>query len=456
MKAYREELKKRIEENKDEIIEVIRQGIQIPSVKGEPVEGSPYGADMIKILEFALNLGKKWGFRTKNVDGRAGWMEIGEGEEMVAILGHLDVVPEGEGWTYPPYAAEIHDGKLYGRGVVDDKGPVIGAMYTLKLIKEMGIPLKKRIRIIFGLDEENGSSCIRHYIECGEEAPTAGFTPDAEFPVIFFEKGIINFKIGKNKIDSGKGIVKSMKAGIARNIVPPKCILTGDERLKAEPDDKTIVKEENGEVTITALGKDAHGSTPELGENAIINMISKIQDFDFGGDFQNLAGFIKNKMNMEGDGKKLGIYYEDEETGKTTVNLGMLEYSEEQMHLELDIRFPKNGNFDAITEKVSEAAKEYGMEILEEERTDMLYVSPKSELVQKLMKVYQDETNDKSEALAIGGGTYAKMFPNMVAFGPIFDGEGTSIHCPDENTDIESLMKGITISTLGILALATE
>ena len=456
MENYVEELKNRINEEKDEIIEVIREGVKIPSVKASASEGAPYGENMKKMLEFALELGKKWGFKTKNVDGRAGWMEIGEGEEMVAVLGHLDVVPEGEGWIYPPYAAEIHDGKMYGRGVVDDKGPVIGMMYTLKLIKEMEIPLKKRIRIIFGLDEENGSSCIKHYIECGEEAPTAGFTPDAEFPVIFFEKGMMNFKVGKTNIDEGKGIVKSMKGGIVHNIVPPKCTLVGDERLQIKEDEKTIIKEENGQIVIEALGKDAHGSEPSLGENAIINMVSKIQGIDFGGDFQNLIGFIQNKMNMKGDGKDLGIYYQDDETGETTVNLGTLEYSPEGMQMELDIRFPKNGNFEEISKKVTEAAKEYGMEILEELRTDMLYVSPQSELVQKLMKVYREETNDNSGAIAIGGGTYAKMFPNMVAFGPIFPGAGTKIHCPNENTDIESLIKGIMISTLGILSLATE
>ena len=159
---------------------------------------------------------------------------------------------------------------------------------------------------------------------------------------------------------------------------------------------------------------------------------------------------------MEGDGKKLGINYQDDETGETTVNLGVLEYSPERMQIDLDIRFPKNGTFEDISQKVTSAAKEYGMEVFEELRTDMLYVSPDSDLVKKLMKVYRDETNDTRGALAIGGGTYAKMFPNMVAFGPIFPESGTSIHCPNENTDIESLMKGITISTLGILALATE
>ena len=149
-----------IYENQDKIIEVIRKGIQIPSVKGEPQENAPYGENVKRMLEFALELGESWGLKTKNVDGRAGWVEIGEGDSMVAILGHLDVVPEGNGWEYEPYGAEVHDEILFGRGVADDKGPTLGAMYALKLIKDAGIPLKKRIRVIFGMDEENGSSCI--------------------------------------------------------------------------------------------------------------------------------------------------------------------------------------------------------------------------------------------------------------------------------------------------------
>lgn len=432
-------IEKKIYEHQNEIIEIIRKGIQIPSVKGEAKEGEPYGKYVNEMLEFALNLGKKWGMKTKNVDNKCGWVEIGEGKSMVAILGHLDVVPEGNGWDYEPYGAEIHNGILYGRGVADDKGPTLGAMYALKLIQELEIPLTKRIRVIFGMDEENGSSCIKHYVSSGEEIPEAGFTPDAEYPLIFFEKGIINLKVGKKKIEKVDQTVEKIVAGLARNIVPPKC---------------TIVKKDG--TLIEVLGKEAHGSTPWLGENAILNSLPLLDSMNLTEDLHQLIRFLAEKMEKEANGKNLGIYYHDEETGDTTVNLGMLTYNEECLEVDLDIRYPKNGDADFILKKVREAAESYGLEILKTERTEMLYVPQESEIVKKLMSVYRETVGEEQKALAIGGGTYAKMFPNMVAFGPVFPGMISNIHQANEQMSIEKLMQSIVISAKGIIALAQE
>ena len=184
-----ENINQKILEMKEEIFTSIKESVAIESVKGEPKENAPYGEGPKRALDHALALGEKMGFKTGNLDNRIGWIEYGEGEEMAAVLGHVDVVPLGEGWDYDPLGCEIHDGKMYGRGVLDDKGPIIGAIYGLKAIRDLGLPIDRRIRVIFGADEENGSSCVKHYVESGEEMPVIGFTPDADFPVIFFEKG---------------------------------------------------------------------------------------------------------------------------------------------------------------------------------------------------------------------------------------------------------------------------
>lgn len=428
-----------IYDHRDEIIQIIQRGIQIPSVKGEPKEDAPYGENVKKMLEFALELGESWGMRTKNVNGRAGWIEIGEGESMVAILGHLDVVPEGEGWDYAPYAAEIHNGVLYGRGAADDKAPTLGAMYALKLIKDLEVPLEKRIRVIFGMDEENGSNCIKHYIECGEEIPEASFTPDAEYPLIFFEKGIVNIKAGKKEVKEKDEHIIKIEAGLAGNIVPPKC----------------TIEKADGQI-VEILGKEAHASTPWLGESAVLNMVPVLKGMNLTGDVEKLLRFLSEKMEREANGKKLGIFYQDEETGVTTVNLGMLTYTEEKIEFDLDIRYPKNGNADEICDKVKEAVESYGLDILEIKRTDMLYVPQDSIIVKKLMKVYNDTTEDEQKPLAIGGGTYAKMFPNMVAFGPVFPGTTANIHQANEQMEIEQILKSIVISAKGILSLAEK
>lgn len=456
MQTYETLLKEKILENQQELLDVIRKGIAIPSVKGEGTKDAPYGMPIQEMLTFALNLGEQWGLKTKNVGNKAGWVEVGEGDSMVAILGHLDVVPEGEGWTYPPFGAEIHAGKLYGRGVLDDKGPTLGAMYVLKLIKDLGIPLQKRIRVIFGMDEECGASCMQHYIASGEEMPEAGFTPDAEYPLIFFEKGIIHCKIGKKNPEKGDLFVEKMEAGMAINIVPPKCTLIADKNINIKENEKISVSKQGETIKIEASGRDAHASRPSNGENAILNLVKQIKDIAFGGDFQYLIDFIYDKIDAEGNGKKLDIYVSDEETGETTLNLGMLQYDAEQMTLDLDIRYPKNGNAETIMAKVKQAAETYGMEVLETRQTDMLYVPQDTALVQKLVKVYQDVTGDMQKPLAIGGGTYAKMFPNMVAFGPVFPDMTETIHQPNEHVEVERLITSIIISGLAILSLAEE
>lgn len=449
-------VEKLIQERQEEIIEGIRECIKIDSVRSEAKEDAPYGEGAKRALEYALELGKKLGFRTKNVGNRAGWVEIGDGEEMVAVLGHLDVVPLGEGWKHPGFGAVIEDGILYGRGVLDDKGPTIGAMYGLKAIKDAGIKLDRRIRVIFGTDEECDSSCIKHYIEAGEEIPTMGFTPDGDFPLIFFEKGMSFFTIGKKNPVCGDIKVEKMEGGEASNVVTPKCMLKVKGEIKADDRPWISVSKENGSTILCAEGKSAHGSTPQDGINAAICLLQAVKENQFGGDFQNFMEFLLNEINEETDGKTLGIYVEDEETGETTVNVGILKYDEEEMSVTLDIRYPKNAAAEMVREKVYAAAKKYHLDVLKCREVGMLYVPKDSELVQKLMKVYKAFTGRDDKPLAIGGGTYAKLFKNMVAFGPAFPETSDKIHQPNECATIEELMFCIKISTEAMIALATK
>lgn len=181
------ELNERIEELREEIIKSTQDLVKIKSVEEEAKEGKPFGEGVAKTLDRALEISSELGFKTVNMDGYVGYAEYGEGEDYVAVLAHLDVVPEGDGWIHPPYGAEIHDGKMYGRGTMDDKGPIMSALYGLKAIKDLKLPLSKKVRIIFGTDEETGSEDIAYYLQ-REKAPIAGFTPDAEYPIIYAEK----------------------------------------------------------------------------------------------------------------------------------------------------------------------------------------------------------------------------------------------------------------------------
>lgn len=449
-------LNNKILQMKDEIISSIQAAVKINSVKGKAKTDAPYGIGPKNALDFTLALGKQLGFKTGCCGNRVGWIEYGDGEEMVGVLGHLDVVPIGEGWKYPAFSAEIHDNKIYGRGVLDDKGPVIGAIYGLKAIRDLNLPIKRRIRVMFGTDEECGSSCVKYYIENGEELPTVGFTPDADYPLIFCEKGTTNAVIGGKIKSKGNIDVIRFEGGVAPNVVTPKCILSvkGDIAV-TETDGITVIKE-NGITTVEAIGIGAHGSTPRLGKNAAVMLANAVKCNDFGGDFQNMLNFILKYLNNETNGVSLGINYHDEETGETTVNLGMLKYDGEEMKFTLDIRYPKNAVTEDVKKQIYSKALLFGMEVDKLVQVPILYISKDSELVEKLLRVYEIQTGISAEPLAIGGGTYAKAFPNMVAFGPMFPGDADVIHQPNECADIDKLIKSFQISAAAMLELAQK
>lgn len=453
--AY-EQLNQKVLEMQEDMLQAVKESVQIDSIKGEPQEGAPYGVGVKAALDHALELGKRMGFKTGCCDNRVGWIEYGEGEEMVAVLGHLDVVPLGEGWTYPPFGAEIHDGKMYGRGVLDDKGPTIGAFFALKAIQELGLKLDRRIRVMFGTDEENGSSCVKHYINSGEEMPTIGFTPDAEYPLIFFEKGASNFTVGKSAVKSGKVNVISLMGGTAANVVTPKCTLIAEGDLDVPESEDLTVRKEEGKTIIEAIGKGAHGSTPELGDNAAVKLFKAVKHIEFGGDFQQMMNFVLEKIAPDTNGEHLNICYRDEETGETTVNLGTLFYDANKMEITLDIRYPKNAIEEAVVQNVTESAGAYNLEILARKSVKPLYAAQDSEVVTKLMRVYEAITGRQEKPLAIGGGTYAKAFTNMVAFGPQFPGEEGFIHQPNECVSVDTLIKSLQITAAAMYELAQK
>lgn len=450
-------LNNKILEMKDEILASIQQNMRIESVRGEAKPDAPYGEGPKAALTDVLELGKRLGFKTGHADNRMGWIEYGEGEEMVGVLGHVDVVPAGaEGWTYPPFAAEIHDNILWGRGCLDDKGPIIGAVYALKAIRDLQLPIDRRIRVLFGSDEECGCSCADYYVNNGYEMPTIGFTPDGDFPLIFCEKGMSHFIIDGDVKDKGDIEVEYFGGGLALNVVTPKCKLVVKGKLNVTPTEGITVTEEDGKTIVEAVGLSAHGSTPELGVNAAIKLLNAVKENHFGGDFQRYMDFILDKIGTEVHGESLGVHYTDEETGETSLNLGVLHFDDKEMSFTLDIRYPKNAEAEEVDASVVKHITEAGFVVREKTNAHLLYVPKDSELVTKLMKVFKEETGRDDKPLAIGGGTYAKEFPNMVAFGPCFVEDPAVIHQPNERVEIDKLMQAIQITAAGMYELAVK
>lgn len=447
------DLNSKINELKDELIESVQGIIRIKSVEDEAKDGMPFGEGVSRSLDYALKIAEDLGFKTVNLDGHVGYAEYGEGEEYVAALGHLDVVPEGDGWKYPAYGAEIHDGKIYGRGTTDDKGPIIASLYGLKAIKELNLPLSKRVRIIFGTNEETGSKDIEHYLEY-EKAPVAGFTPDADFPIINGEKGITIFDIVKSfeKQDKGEITIESIKGGVASNVVSSLC----ESRLKAKNPKKIcdLIKEnaekhgikaevnmDNEEILLRVFGVSAHGSTPEKGVNAIMQSIKLLAMLNLpNGDLKDLLVFLDKNIGENVYGENFGIFLEDSVSGKVSFNVGVINLNSKEGRLTLNLRYPVTKTLEDMMNPFNKRIEGTGIKVENFEHQKPLYFSPDSPLIQTLQKVYKEETGKDGELISIGGGTYAKEMPNTVAFGPIFPGEPDVIHKPNEYIKIEDLI----------------
>lgn len=461
------ELNNKIDMLKDQLIEDVQSVLRIKSVQENPLPSMPFGKGVNDALNQALSIGDKLGFKTKNIDGYMGCIEWGEGDEIVGVLGHLDVVPEGDGWNYAPYGAEIHDGKIYARGALDDKGPIIASLYGLYALKETGFAPKKRIRILLGTNEETGSQDVQYYLK-HEEAPTLGFTPDADFPVIFAEKGLTVFNLVKNFTTTEKGEIKYIRGGQRPNMVPDYCEvgITANNKDEIISNLVSFGKESNFEVSyeikedlinLKFVGLSAHGSTPEVGKNAIMAAIMFLDKYNVvSGEKGNAIKFLSRYIGMETKGESLNINLHDDASGYLSFNVGTILLEDNKLTLGLNLRYPVTYTLDDMMKPFEEKIKAVGFEVEDFEHQAPLYFPKDHKLIETLLKVYEDQTGRKEEPIAIGGGTYAKEIPNTVAFGPLFPGKADIAHQANEYIEIEDLMLITKIYANAIKELANN
>lgn len=461
-----------IENLKDEIIEKTQELIKIPSVHSESNDTlKPFGENANKALEYILNLGNKLGFRTKNLDGYCGYIEFGEGEELLGIIGHLDVVPEGEGWTFPPFSATISDNKIFGRGAIDDKGPVISSLYAMKAVME-NCKVHKRVRLILGLNEEKHWKCIKHYKEV-EELPTFGFSPDADFPCIYAEKSILNCSISMNYEDCNSIIrVKEIDCNNnALNVVPKFCsmVLTIDDskikmqefiQITQEIINKNsfeidIYKINEQEIKLTSHGIQAHGAHPDLGLNAISQLLVATSEILNHYKISiELFDFFNKYIGKEYNGKSLGIDFEDE-SGKLTLNVGHLSLVDSNLKIGMNIRIPIHTSVEIIKNSFIKHCTA-NLTFSEIHYNPPLYIPKDNILIQTLCRIFNEETNSNAEPIAIGGATYARAFNNCVSFGANFPGDTDMCHQTDEFIDIDNLILSCKIYAKAIVELSSE
>ncbi len=406
----------------NEAVKAVSESIRFDSSLSAPLEGMPFGKGAADCLKHFLSLAESMGFETRNYDNYAGEVVFGQGEEF-AVLAHLDVVPAGAGWTKPPFGGLVENGRIWGRGAMDDKGPAIASLFAMKALKDEGFSPKRKIKLIVGCNEECGWKCIEHYKECAH-MPDEGFSPDANFPVIYAEKGIYHVKF---HFPVAAGLFTSFSGGERVNMVCDACesapVFYDCERAAA-----LGLKFENG--VLKSAGKSAHGSTPEEGVNAILPMLKYYADDE---SVQRVIDCLFDDV--------YGLKTLSDETGTLTLSPDVISYENGVLSVLTDIRYPATLPLSAVTEKLNL----FGVNYEEVSHQTPIFNDKKSKLIQTLCAVYDEYTGEQHEPIAIGGGTYARALKRGAAFGPEIDGEEVTIHQANEYITIDRIDMMITL-----------
>ena len=451
---YRKEIEEFVEAHRQEMLEDICTLCRINSEKMPYKEGMPYGEGAFTALAEALSMAENYGFSITNYDNYVGTVDLNEKESQLDILAHLDVVPAGEGWKETePFEPVVKGDKLFGRGTADDKGPAVAALYAMRAVKELGIPLKKNARLILGTDEECGSSDIAHYYEIEKEAPMT-FSPDGSYPVVNTEKGGLNghFTASFAPSDALPKLV-SVEAGIKVNVVPGKARATVQgidvevmEKAAEEVSGETGIRfefdVEEDAAMITAIGAGAHASKPEEGNNALTGLLVLIQRLPFAPCEQISAIGRLLELIPHGDtsGKALGIAMSDELSGDLTLAFSLLTISDRELDGTFDSRCPVCATKENVLEVAKAKMAEKGFTLLNDSMKPPHHVDGDSEFIRTLLRTYEEYTGRTGECIAIGGGTYVHELKNGVAFGAAMPETDNRMHGADEFAVIEELI----------------
>lgn len=434
------EVKQFIEENLESMKKDLASLVSYNSVNSD--DALPFGKTNQKVLDKAIELMKEKGLSVQNLDYYCGYGEIGEGEKLIGILAHLDIVPAGDGWDNDPFTMIEKDGKLYGRGVSDDKGAAVASMYALKYLIQENYPFKKRVRLILGCNEETGSKCIEHYVEkCGHI--DCGFTPDGNFPGIYAEKGVVGGAIVAHNTK-----IMDMKSGEASNVVAKKVVITLPENsFDVKKLDEYLtsnkIKYEYENNILTVYGQAAHASTPDLGINAVAYALEALYFADFNDSFTT---WFHTYFALTNHGELLGYEAIKDEITNTSINVGGVCFKKDNdICLTLDERCPVKAD-PKVAESLLLKANTKDCEFVSKGVHYPLFFDLNTPMIKALKKAYEDVTGDLTTPMeAIGGGTYAKAINNCIAFGCEFNGEENHIHDANESLPVESFKKQVEI-----------
>lgn len=472
----RHELDNWVNAHQDEIISETQAVLHIPSVENRVTAGpnAPFGQEVADALTHTLSLCERLGMTVENFGGYAGHAEFGQGEEIVGMLGHLDVVPVGKDWTCDPWGGEIKDGFIWARGSADDKGPTYAALFGAKAVLDVcvqqGITLSRRVRLIFGCDEESGWQCMAHYFgQAGQPKPTVAFTPDAFFPLVYAEKGSFTAVIEKAVPDVPTSPLRvvAFQSGYRPNMVPDEATatlagdsdaLSGAAHVLAQTPGLIVTNQNDETLHVLAKGRSAHGSTPQNGDNAAVKLMRALTLSSSAFD-EMAAGHADWMIDLvrraTPDGGNVGIGGSDEITGALTSNVGVVELAGGVVQATFNVRYPATWDGNETTGKFRASTAETGWTVASLSHTPPLYVPQDAEPVKTLLRVYREQTGDMTPPATMGGRTYAtSVAPVGVAFGAAMKGDPEVAHQADERFAVERLLQCAKIYAHALYELA--
>lgn len=458
----------------DDLLRDLKTLLAIPSVRDDEAAtpDAPLGPKTKEALTTWESMAERDGFRTGDFKGLVGYAELGDEDtaESIDVIGHLDVMPEGEGWTKEPFTPVIEDGRLYARGASDDKGPSMIAYYALKMLKDMNVPMKRRVRLVMGIDEESEWTGMEEFFNT-KGYPTMGFSPDAEFPIINGEKGNVSQVVRFAGTNGGTVELRDFKAGQRPNMVPgtavahvtvqdPQMLVSGLERyLAGEKRAQAEIEVEGHLATITFYGKQVHGASPETGLNAGTFLANFLQQYDFGGNANGFLTFLGTAVHDDSTAFRIGALKHDDLMGDLSMNIGIQRFeADKDGFVNLNFRYPQNTNPEEIGKAVTGAlTPDFDATVaVEGHAQGPHYVSGEDPLVTTLLDVYRKHTGLPAAEQVIGGGTFGRLLDRGVAFGAMFEGVPDTMHQPDEFYPVADLTRSMAIFAEAIYRLANE
>lgn len=452
--------KEEVEKRKEDLLNDLNALLSIDSVRRDELatEEAPVGPGPKEALLKFLEIGERDGFITKNVDNLAGHIEIGDGDELMGVFGHVDVVPVGTGWDTDPFTPTIKDNRLYARGASDDKGPTMAAYYAIKMIRELGLPINKKLRLIIGTDEESGWKCMDRYLAV-EQKPDFGFSPDADFPIINGEKGILTLRVHfDTPANASSTQLLTFDAGLRENMVPQDAIATIQtdvpfDKLVSDLDDfatqqdvvRATATQANDHIVIEMVGKASHGMAPMNGVNAATFLAQFLGRYEFVGEDRQFLSLIQDYLHLEFYAEKLGLDHEDDVMGVLTMNPGVFKYAQGVGEIALNYRYPKGVTADGLKDGLEKALSDYNVRIESGKSQAPHYVSGDDPLVRTLLDVYEKHTGHKGSERTIGGGTYGRLLERGVAYGAMFPHSIDTMHQANEFIDLDDLFNATAI-----------